>query len=80
MTDIVIPLPIRGFNEGINVEDTPPDTTNDIMNVRPVDSLSQRIRLGKRPGFVKAYSTQIAGSPGAIVDICSVTIVDYLGV
>jgi len=73
------PLPIKGFNEGINVENTPPDTTNDLMNVRPIDSLSSRLRLSQRPGLSKAYDEQIAGAVGAVVEIGSITIVDYIG-
>lgn len=73
------PLPIKGYNEGVNVENTPPDTTNIMNNVYPIDTLSNRIRLGKRPGTRKVFDEQIASSPGAVVELGSVTIVDYIG-
>ena len=79
MKNFIWPLPIKGFNQGVNVENTPPDTTNDLNNVRPLDSLANRIRLGQRPGLNKAYDEQIGGATSPIIEIGSVTVVDYIG-
>lgn len=76
---VVLPLPIKGYSEGFNVSDSPSDTTGEIMNVRPRDSLSGKLRLGKRPGLVKEYSEQIAGAAAPIIAIGSISVIDYKG-
>ena len=69
------PPPIRGFSEGFDVSDTPNEYSGYMNNVRPVDTLERKLRLGQRPGLDKAYAQQIASLSGPVVDICSVTTV-----
>ena len=78
-SNLEIPLPIQGYSEGINVLDTPTTMSGDMGNVRPIDSISQRLRIGQRPGLAKAYSTQIASAASPVILIGSVTVVDYRG-
>lgn len=77
--NITFNLPIRGYSEGSNVLDSPADTSGDMLNVRPIDSLSKRLRLGQRPGLEKAYDEQIASAAGPVIVLGSVTVVDYIG-
>lgn len=74
------PLPKKGYSAGINVSESDMATTGDMNNVRPFDSLERRFRLGQRPGMAKTYDEQIASSQSPIVAICSISVVDYLGV
>jgi hypothetical protein len=69
------PPPIKGFSEGFDVSDTPNEYSGYMNNVRPVDTLERKLRLGQRPGLDKAYAQQIANGVGAIVAICSVSVV-----
>ena len=70
------PLPIQGFSEGVGVGDTPQQFSGYLNNVRPLDTLERRLRLGQRPGLDKKYSQQIAGLSGPIVAIGSVSYVE----
>lgn len=77
MPYVDIPLPIRGFSEGLPVENQEAATTPYALNVRPRDVLQKRFRIGKRPGLKKSYSSQqIGGDAQPIVWIGSVTMVD----
>jgi hypothetical protein len=78
-SNIVFDLPMKGYSEGINVLDTPTSMSGDMGNVRPIDSISQRLRIGQRPGLAKAYSTQTASAASPVIWIGSVSVVDYLG-
>jgi len=77
--NIKIPIPIRGYNAGYEAGDLSKEMSINMLNVRPIDSIDRRIRIGQRPGFEKAYSTQIASAAGAVIEIVSVTVVDYIG-
>jgi len=70
------PPPIRGFSEGFEVASTPQEYSSYMNNVRPIDTLESKIRLGQRPGLDKAYSQQIASLEGPVVAICSVSVVE----
>jgi hypothetical protein len=59
-------LPVRGVNYGFPVDKTPPAYSGYMDNVRPRDTLENRIRLGQRPGLEKAYSQQIGGASSPI--------------
>lgn len=72
-------IPLKGYNAGVNIEQQPPDTTGDIMNIRAIGSLARRFRLAQRPGVAKVKSQQIAGVASPIVAIKSISVVDYLG-
>jgi hypothetical protein len=56
-----IQLPVDGLFEAGTYEQQPDTTSPNLMNVRAVDTEKNRKRLCKRPGFIQAYSTQIAG-------------------
>ena len=71
-----IPLPIRGVNYSIPEDKTPGTYSPYMLNVRPFDTLENKIRLGKRPGLDKIYSQQIATLSGPVIEICSVSVVN----
>ena len=79
MQEIIFPLPLKGYNAGYNIDSQSVDTTGDMNNVRPFDSLERKLRLGQRPGMAKVYDEQIAGAAAPIVAIGSISVVDYLG-
>ena len=66
-----IPPPLMGLNEGQSTEHQPPMTTPYCKNVRPFDVDEERGRIGQRPGFVKAFTTQIGGEH-PVLKICSI--------
>ena len=67
--------PIKGFSEGFNVDQAPPGYSFYMNNVRIIDTLDRKLRIGQRPGLEKKYIQLIAGVAGPIVDIGSVTII-----
>lgn len=77
--NITFELPLGGYSEGANVENLPSNTTGDMNNVRPQDTLSGRLRIGQRPGLGKAFTQQIASASGPVVVLGSVSVVEYLG-
>lgn len=56
-----IPAPVLGLHRGLPAAEQPQATSFDLVNVRPYDIMSERIRLGQRPGLTKAYTTQVGG-------------------
>jgi hypothetical protein len=67
-------LPIKGINRGVAVCYVPDDYSSDMNNIRPIDGLEKRIRLGKRPGLKKwGAGTLIGGAEQPVVAICSVS-------
>ncbi len=56
-----IQFPFQGLHQGLAAEKQPPMTTPHAKNVRAFDVTEERGRGGQRPGFVKAYTTQIGG-------------------
>lgn len=71
------PLPVMGVNYGLPVDKTPPTSSGYMSNVRPVDTLESRVRLGQRPGFDKWSATQVSGGVAdAIVSMSVVTVID----
>ncbi len=69
-------LPIKGISEGFPVDKSPPLTSGYINNIRAIDVLEKRVRIGQRPGQDKAYAQQIGGTASAVVAIIQVTTVD----
>ncbi|GAG00462.1 unnamed protein product [marine sediment metagenome] len=57
-----ISFPFSGLHQGLAAEKQPPMTTPHAKNVRAFDIAEERGRGGQRPGFVKAYTTQIGGA------------------
>jgi hypothetical protein len=72
---VSIPLPIKGLNLGLPVATVPAEYSSSMHNVRPVDVLEGRIRLGQRPGLKKWTATQIGGVENPVCDIISVSTV-----
>ena len=70
---IELPLPIRGVFRGFSVDKVPAEFSDDMNNVRPIDSLEKRLRLGKRPGLKKWSATQIGSAENPVVSICVVS-------
>lgn len=66
-------FPLGGINEGGAVVEQPEDTSPDINNMRPYDTLDNRARGGQRPGLAKWSSNQIGGSEQPIVAMVTVT-------
>ena len=66
--------PINGLSNILPVPDSNPTTTKYINNVRPMDSLEKRLRLGQRPGLDKwGAGTQIGSSVQPVVSFCTVS-------
>ena len=71
-----IPFPIHGIDKGRTTSEQPRQTSPDIKNMRPYDTLDNRARGGQRPPLDKwGAGTQIGGSEQPIVAICSVSTV-----
>jgi hypothetical protein len=45
--------PIKGISKGLPVDKEQPTTSGYMNNVRPIDTLERRLRLGQRPGLDK---------------------------
>ena len=61
--------PIKGISRGLPTDKEQPTTSGYMNNVRPVDTLETRIRLGQRPGLKKWASQQIGGEAQAIIEM-----------
>jgi len=68
-----VPFPIAGLHRGLPAKDQPQQTSFDLVNVRPYDVTSERIRGGQRPGITKAYTTQISGASHPVLYITAIT-------
>lgn len=68
-----IPLPIKGFSEGLPDSKQPVGTSGYMNNVRPKDVLEKRLRMGQRPGLKKWSSDRIGGSTQPVVAMCVVS-------
>ena len=74
---IELPPPIQGVSKGVPVDKESPATSGYMNNVRPVDVLERRIRLGQRPGLDKwGAGTQIGGAEQPVVAMCIVAAVN----
>lgn len=72
-----LPFPFNGLHEGLAAEKQPPATSAQLQNVRPHDVEESRARGGQRPGFVKAYTTQIGGEyPVLLVGTITTTYIE----
>lgn len=72
-----IPFPLNGIDKGRTTSEQPRQTSPDMKNMRPYDTLDNRARGGQRPGMDKRYADQIGGSNAVpVVAICTVTVVD----
>lgn len=60
--------PIKGVSKGLPVDKEVPTTSGYMNNVRPVDSLERRLRLGQRPALDKwGAGVQIGSSEQPVV-------------
>ena len=64
-----LPLPLGGLFKGFNPDTTEAKYSQDMNNVRPVDVLDDRVRLGQRPGLTRWCSQQIGGEARPIVEM-----------
>ena len=78
MANLRLVFPILGINKSRVPEDQPQATSPDMNNVRPFDTLDERIRGGQRPGLVKwGVGTQIGDVEQPCVAIHSIIITVY---
>ncbi len=60
--------PIKGLFRGTLVGHAPELTSEDMNNVRPIDTLEKRIRIGQRPGLDKwGNGTQVGAAEQPVV-------------
>jgi hypothetical protein len=72
-----VPFPFAGLHVGLASERQPPATSPHLKNVRPYDVEQGRARGGQRPGFVKAYTTQIGGAhPVLLIETIATTYIE----
>lgn len=70
-------LPLKGVSYGFPVDKSPPLTSSHQNNVRAIDVLEKKVRIGQRPGQDKVYpDQQIGGAASPVVAIIQVTVVD----
>ncbi len=69
-----IMFPINGQHKGFMTEKQPGLTSFDLSNVRPYDTLDNRLRGGQRPGLGKwGVGTQIGAAEQPVVAMCVVS-------
>lgn len=69
--DIV--FPIKGQHKGFMVEKQPGLTSFKLLNVRPYDTLANRLRGGQRPGLAKWSADQVGAAENPVVAMCTVS-------
>jgi len=66
--------PVKGIFRGSLPGHAPELTTEVMNNVRPIDSLDKRIRVGQRPGLDKwGNGTQVGAAEQPVVAMCVVS-------
>ena len=68
--------PIKGISKGLPVDKEMPTTSGYMNNVRPIDTLERRLRLGQRPGLEKWSDQQIGAAEQPVV--CMVVVAAIL--
>lgn len=68
-----IGFPIYGLHRGLPAEKQPEGSSFSLLNVRPYDVTSERIRGGQRPSIIRAYTTQISGASHPVLQMCAIT-------
>lgn len=76
MANVDFNFPFEGVDKGRAASNQPLTTSPDMSNMRVYDVLGNRARGGQRPGQDKMYSTQIGTGGLAILEICSVVVID----
>jgi len=70
-------FPAKGLHKGFMTEKQPGSTSFKMLNVRPYDTLSNRLRGGQRPGLYKwGNGDQIGGAALPVVAMCVVSSVE----
>ena len=68
--------PLRGQNKAAPLSAVQAGTSEYLNNVRPIDALEQRMRIGQRPGLAKwGAGTLVGAAEQPVVAMCSVTTV-----
>lgn len=68
--------PIQGVSHFLALSDAEQLVSEFMNNVRPVDVLAKRLRMGQRPGLDKwGAGVQIGGTDAPVVAMCSVSTV-----
>lgn len=75
MANKVFSLPVVGFSEGLPVDKSDPMTSGYLNNIRAIDILGKRIRIGQRPGLGNWSTTQIGDSEIPVVAMISISTV-----
>lgn len=69
--------PIKGILKGVSSDVISPNHSEYMNNVRPIDTLESKIRIGQRPGLGKwGAGTQIGSAEQPVVAMCSVSTVE----
>lgn len=69
-----IMFPVKGLHKGFMTEKQPGLTSFSLLNVRPYDTLSNRLRGGQRPGLAKwGAGTQVGAADNPVVAMCTVS-------
>ncbi|MCK5607320.1 hypothetical protein KAR91_35885 [Candidatus Pacearchaeota archaeon] len=66
-------FPIKGLHKGFMTEKQPGLTSFSMLNVRPYDTLANRLRGGQRPGLAKWSADQIGAAEQPVVAMCTVS-------
>jgi len=70
-------FPIAGIHKGFVTSEQPQLTSSDMNNVRPIDTLGNRIRGGQRPAVVKwGDGDQIGDAEFPVVAMCTVSSIE----
>lgn len=68
-------LPRKGIFKGLSSEETTSDYSEYMNNVRAIDVLERKVRIGQRPAVDKWSTDQIGAAENPVVAICSVSAV-----
>jgi hypothetical protein len=68
--------PLKGILKGVSSDVISPEHSEYMNNVRPLDTLEAKLRIGQRPGLDKwGNGTQIGAAENPVVAMCSVSTV-----
>lgn len=69
--------PIKGILKGLASNETPNEYSEYMSNVRPIDVLENKFRIGQRPGLDKwGNGDQIGAAENPVVAMCTVSTVE----
>lgn len=72
MSRLELPAPIQGLNRNWRLSNQPPETSNDLLNVRSKEGLGKRVMLSTRPGLSRYTPGFIGGQGNKVQAIVSV--------